>query len=178
MWSDKIIREAIWPTNGARPTVYVPEERAEFGHIIDAQLQPASLDLRLADQFIRHPDGQRFGKDARYPYVLSPGECVLATTVERFYMNCDNVVARIEGKSSLARQFLTIHAAGFIDPGFCGDITLELKNDGWKKFELRPGMLIAQVCFEFLDAPAERLYGDRELGSHYQGQEGPTPSCL
>lgn len=103
MWSDKIIREAIWPTNGARPTVYVPEERAEFGHIIDAQLQPASLDLRLADQFIRHPDGQRFGKDARYPYVLSPGECVLATTVERFYMNCDNVVARIR-REVLTRQ--------------------------------------------------------------------------
>jgi dCTP deaminase len=176
MWSDKIIREAVWPTNGADPTVYVPDERKEFGHIIDAQLQPASLDLRLADEFIRHPDGQRFG-NAR-TYLLSPGECVLATTVERFAMSADNVVARIEGKSSLARRFLTIHAAGFIDPGFHGDITLELKNDGWKKFELRPGMLIAQVCFEFLDAPAERLYGNQELGSHYQDQEGPTPSCI
>jgi dCTP deaminase len=178
MFCDTQISELVWPTNGAKPTVFVPEERKEFGHIIGAQLQPASLDLRLADQFVRHPDRQRFGTDSRWPYVLSPGECVLATTVERFRMRADNVVARIEGKSSWARKFLTIHAAGFIDPGFCGDITLELKNDSWEKIELRPGVLIAQVCFEFLDAPAARLYGDSSLGSHYQGQKGPTPSCL
>jgi dCTP deaminase len=178
MWSDRIIREAVWPTNDATPTVFVPAERlAEFGPITLLQLQPASLDVRLASDFIRHPDRQHFGADARYPYILSPGECVLATLVERFNMNADNVVARIEGKSSWARKFLTIHAAGFIDPGFHGDITLELKNDSWTKIELTPGVLIAQISFDFLDAPAERLYGELPLNSHYQNQRGPTESC-
>jgi deoxycytidine triphosphate deaminase len=178
MWSDKIIREAVWPTNGALPTVYVPEDRLAFGLISDQQIQPVSLDLRLADEFIRHPDGQRFGSDTRWPYRLSPGECVLASAVERFDMRADNVAARIEGKSSWARRFLTVHAAGLVDPGFHGDITLELKNDSMRTIELTPGVLIAQATFEFLDAPADHLYGQRIMNSHYQGQIGPTESRL
>jgi dCTP deaminase len=90
----------------------------------------------------------------------------------------DNVVARVEGKSSLARIFLTVHSAGFIDPGFRGDVTLELKNDGMVPLRLVPGMLIAQISFQTLDAPALRPYGHEGLNSHYQGQRGPRQSRL
>jgi dCTP deaminase len=180
MWNDQMIMYAIQPgamPEGKPPIVTVPWDRREiFGKIEPQQIQPASLDVRLAADFIRHPDGQRFGTDARYPYVLSPGDCVLGCLLETFEMP-NNVVARVEGKSSWARRFLTVHAAGFIDPGFKGDITLELKNDGWEKIELHPGVTIAQISFETLDAPALRPYGIEILGSHYQGQKGPTPSC-
>jgi dCTP deaminase len=98
---------------------------------------------------------------------------VLASLVERFVVP-DDLVARVEGKSSWARRFLTVHSAGFIDPGFRGDITMELKNDGGLVLELRPGMVIAQVSFQQMTGPAARPYGTRGLGSHYQGQSGAT----
>lgn len=174
MFSDRIIREAVWPTQG-RASVFVPSERAHFGPIDDSQIQPASLDVRLGEDFIRHPCGERITVGAE-GYSMAPGECLLGTLVERMNMNYDNVVARIEGKSSWARQFLTVHAAGFIDPGFCGDVTLELKNDGHARLHLSPGVMIAQISFHFLAAPAQRLYGDKGLRSHYQNQKGATPS--
>jgi dCTP deaminase len=157
----------------------VPPSRLErFGPIVGSQIQPASIDVRLGGEFIRHPDGQKFSTDSRYPYRLSPGECVLASLVETLYMRERNVVARIEGKSSWARKFLTIHSAGFVDPGFVGDLTLEIKNDGMVMLELVPGIRIAQISFQFLSAPADRLYGNAGLKSHYQGQKGPTQSWL
>lgn len=175
MLPDKAIREAVWPTNGAKPTVFVPEERLErFGAIVDQQIQPASLDVRLGAEFIQHPFGEAISLRDGGVWTLRPGKCLLASLVERLDMRSSNVAARIEGKSSWARQFLTVHSAGFIDPGFWGDVTLELKNDGERDLLLRPGVMIAQISFHFLAAGAERLYGEGGLQSHYQGQIGTT----
>lgn len=171
------IRESVFPCNGANPTVFVPAERlARFGPIQDSQIQPASLDVRLGDDFITHPQGFRFQipEIAESGILLHPGDCILGSLVERLDMRADNVAARIEGKSSWARQFLTVHSAGFIDPGFTGDVTLELKNDGQRELLLTPGVLIAQISFHFLAAPARRLYGEEGNQSHYQGQIGTT----
>jgi len=176
MIPDKGIREICWPSNGAKPTVYVPGGRREFGEILESQVQPASLDVRLGALLIRHPCGEKITMSHTRGYSLAPGECVLASLVETFEMRADNVVARVEGKSSWARQFLSVHSAGFIDPGFIGDITLELKNDGHSRLQLVPGMCIAQVSFQFLQGGVERMYGDAGLNSHYQYQTGPTPA--
>lgn len=175
---DRGIREMVWPSNGS-PEIFVPSDRAEFGAIQEQQIQPASLDVRLARNIISHSkigDANRWIHDEGW--ILEPGECILGTLVESFNMNADNVAARIEGKSSWARRFLTIHSAGFIDPGFCGDVTLEIKNDGKRPIVLLPGCKIAQVSFQFLAGPALRLYGDPALGSHYQNQVGATRSWI
>jgi dCTP deaminase len=89
----------------------------------------------------------------------------------------DDIVARIEGKSSLGRLGLIVHAtAGFCDPGFQGTLTLELNNLTRVPIKLYPGLPIAQLSFMALDQPAKRPYGSPELGSHYQGQEAATES--
>lgn len=179
MWPDKLIAAALDVRRpDATPAIaWVPLERRErFGPIADSQIQPASLDVRLGEDFILHPSGEKVGLDEFFSYVLKPGECLLANLVESFNMP-DNVVARVEGKSTWARQFLTVHSAGFIDPGFRGDITLELKNDGHHNLNLVPGMAIAQVSFQWLAAPAMRPYGSKGLDSHYQDQRGATESC-
>lgn len=156
------------------------------------QVQPASVDLRLGDTFLvfrNHvtevidpynkpadlmeevtvPEGQ--------PFVLHPGEFVLASTLEEIGLP-DDIVARVEGKSSLGRLGLLIHAtAGFVDPGWQrGQITLELSNVATLPIRLWPGMRIGQMSFHRLDAPAERPYGHPELNSKYVGQQGPTSS--
>ena len=175
IWNDKLIAAAIEPGRpDLLPLVWVPKEREErFGFITSSQVQPASLDVRLGPEFIGHPSGAQsyIGEDCAYK--LMPGDCVLASLVESVAIP-DNVAARVEGKSSWARQFLTVHSAGFIDPGFQGDITLELKNDGKRPLTLTPGDLIAQLSFHWLAAPAARPYGTDGLGSHYQHQKGPT----
>ncbi len=154
------------------PRVYVPEYRVkDFDVIQESQIQPASLDVRLGRDFIRHPDGEKIRLLPGGEYRLSPGECVLGMLVERFSLPL-NLVGRVEGKSTWARKFLTVHSAGFIDPGFTGDITLELKNDGKVPLLLPVGANIAQISFQRLEAPARRAYGTRGLNSHYQGQEG------
>lgn len=178
MFPDRAIRESVWPTNGAAPTVWVPWSRRRFGVIEESQVQPASLDVRLGPDFVRHPSGEPVTVPSGGHYSMAAGECLLASLVERLDMRATNVVARIEGKSSWARKFLTVHSAGFIDPGFSGDVTLELKNDGHQRLILIPGQPIAQISFQFLAAPCEKPYGSRGLGSHYQGQEGPTESWL
>lgn len=182
MWNDKLIATALMPGRNdgvTLPIAWVPGERMDmgFGEIQDWQVQPASLDVRLANEFIGHPSGEISRVTARTGYTLLPGECVLGCLVERVCIP-DNVVARIEGKSSWARRFLTVHSAGFIDPGFTGDITLELKNDGQEVLQLIPGHVIAQMSFQWLVAPAGRPYGSTGLRSHYQGQRGPTTSWL
>jgi dCTP deaminase len=157
----------------------------------DSQIQPASVDLRLGTSFrllVNHtatcidpfdsapdltreivvPDGD--------PFVLHPGEFVLGTTVETLSLP-DNLVARVDGKSSLGRWGLLIHAtAGFVDSGFTGEVTLELSNVATLPVKLWPGMKIGQVSFMELDAPSLRPYGHPELGSKYQGQRGATAS--
>lgn len=177
MLPDWQIQRLVWPPRRSdgevSRTVFVPEERAEFGPIEQWQIQPASLDVRLSWDFINHKTDERIRGVNGHLFLLMPGDCVLASLVERFSMP-DNLVARVEGKSSWAREFLTVHSAGFIDPGFQGDITLELKNDGHKPLYLPVGRSIAQVSFQSLAAPARRAYGSEGLGSHYQNQNGTT----
>lgn len=180
MWNDKLIASSLQPNRGSSalpPIAWVPSERLDLGFppIAQFQIQPASLDVRLGNEFIEHPGQSVVDVPIGYRYALEPGRCLLACLVERICLP-DDVVARIEGKSSWARHFLTVHSAGFIDPGFRGDITLELKNDGHSVLDIRPGDVIAQMSFQWLVAPAMRPYGSDGLGSHYQGQRGTTPS--
>jgi dCTP deaminase len=156
-----------------------------------ALVQPASVDLRLGDSFrvfhnhrasaidLRDPptnltEHVSVGDDR--PFVIHPGEFVLGVTVERVAIP-DDIVARIEGKSSLGRLGLIVHAtAGFVDPGFEGELTLEITNLTRVPIKLHPGLPIAQLSFMELDAPAELPYGHPDLGSHYHGQVGATES--
>jgi dCTP deaminase len=168
----------------------------EEGHIrVDpwdpGLVQPASVDLRLGDTFrvfhnhrvtsidLRDPPAN-LTEEVRVaqgePFVIHPGEFCLGRTLEWVELP-DDVVARIEGKSSLGRLGLIVHAtAGFCDPGWKGTLTLELNNLTRVPIKLYPGLLIAQLSFMTLDAPARRPYGSAELGSHYQGQREATES--
>nr|WP_015061025.1 dCTP deaminase [Streptomyces sp. W75]AFH75211.1 Deoxycytidine triphosphate deaminase [Streptomyces sp. W75] len=154
-------------------------------------VQPASVDVRLGAEFrvfeshryshidpaVEQPGMTRLVSPAAgEPFVLHPGEFVLASTLERVGLGAD-VAARLEGKSSLGRLGLVTHAtAGFIDPGFEGHVTLELSNVANLPVKLWPGMRIGQLCVVALSGPAERPYGSEGLGSRYQGQSGPTES--
>lgn len=157
----------------------------------DGQIQPASVDLRLGasfrlfvnhtatciDPFETQPDLTReVLVPAGEPFILHPGEFVLGTTVETLTLP-DNLVARVDGKSSLGRLGLLIHAtAGFVDSGFTGEVTLELSNVATLPVKLWPGMKIGQVSFMQLDTASLRPYGHPDLGSKYQGQRGATAS--
>ena len=146
---------------------------------LELQLQPASIDLRLGRQFRRVvraseeveelPEGDDF--------ILGPGEFALGTTLERVSVPTD-LVARVEGRSSIGRLAILVHAtAGFIDPGFEGEITLELANLGPTPASLRVGSRVCQIVFHVLTSPVERPYGPAR-GSKYSDQRGPTPSRL
>jgi dCTP deaminase len=101
---------------------------------------------------------------------------VLGATLERVTLP-DDLVARLEGKSSLGRLGLLIHStAGFIDPGFDGHVTLELSNVANLPITIYQGMKIGQISFMQMTEPASTPYGSSRLGSKYQGQRGPTPS--
>jgi dCTP deaminase len=157
----------------------------------DAGVQPSSVDLRV-DRFFRT------FHNARHPYIdvkkpmddltelvevdddeafiLHPGEFVLGSTREYVRLP-DDLVARLEGKSSLGRLGLLIHStAGYVDPGFEGHLTLELSNVANLPITIYPGMKIGQISFFRLTSPAESPYGSGRVGSKYQGQRGPTPS--
>lgn len=154
-------------------------------------IQPASIDLHLDCRFlvfantrqpfidVRQPLDELTEAvqiDAGTPFMLHPGEFALGSTQERIELP-DDLVARLEGKSSLGRMGLLIHStAGFVDPGWQGRLTLELSNVARLPIALYPGMKIGQISFLRLSTPAERLYGSPELGSKYQGQSGPTAS--
>jgi dCTP deaminase len=146
------------------------------------QLQPASYDVRLGRE-VRTEHGVVYNladeafKDC--PIEMGPGHFMLGHTEEYFRIPA-HLCARVEGKSSTGRRGLAVHVtAGFIDPGFQGQITLELVNHSQvHTFNLVPGMLIAQVTFHRLTDQPERIYGDPALGSHYQFQTGATPAAL
>jgi dCTP deaminase len=154
-------------------------------------VQPSSVDVRI-DRFFRlfdnhkypvidpaeeQPDLTRLVEvEPDEPFVLHPGEFVLASTYEVVALPAD-IAARLEGKSSLGRLGLLTHStAGFIDPGFSGHVTLELSNVATLPITLWPGMKIGQLCFFRLSSPAEHPYGSDRYGSRYQGQRGPTAS--
>jgi dCTP deaminase len=109
-------------------------------------------------------------------FILHPGEFVLGSTLERVALP-DDLVARLEGKSSLGRLGLLIHStAGFVDAGWDGHLTLELSNVATLPIALYPGMKIGQISFLRMTTPADNPYGSGATGSKYQGQRGPTPS--
>ena len=156
-----------------------------------AMVQPSSVDVRM-DRFFRvfenhkyphidpaeeQPDLTRLVETAAgEPFVLHPGEFVLASTYEVLSLP-DDIAARLEGKSSLGRLGLLTHStAGWIDPGFSGHVTLELSNVATLPIKLWPGMKIGQMCLFRLTSAAEHPYGSPVYGSRYQDQRGPTPS--
>jgi len=140
----------------------------------DIAIQPASVDLRLDTHFrLLLPEG--YHSMLASVLTLMPGSCALGTTQETIEVP-DHLVGRVEGKSTWGRRFLQVHStAGFIDPGFKGQVTLELRNNSPVPLLLEAGEYICQVSFELLDAPASRPYGHSGLASHYQGQIGATP---
>src|SRR6201993_526480 len=129
------------------------------------------------DPPVEQPDLTRLVEpDGDEPFVLHPGEFVLASTYEVITLP-DDLAGRLEGKSSLGRLGLLTHStAGWIDPGFSGHVTLELSNVATLPIKLWPGMKIGQLCILRLTSPAEHPYGSARVGSKYQGQRGPTPS--
>ncbi|MCE5203640.1 MAG: dCTP deaminase [Coriobacteriales bacterium] len=154
-------------------------------------IQPSSVDLHLGPRFqvfrnsrypyidpSRHQEGLTEVVEAstEEPFVLHPGEFVLGTTVERIVLP-DDIVGRLEGKSSLGRLGLLIHStAGYVDPGWEGRLTLELSNVANLPIVLMPGMAIGQITFSKMTTPVERPYGTPGLGSKYQGQTDVTAS--
>jgi dCTP deaminase len=168
----------------------------EAGRIVidpfDAQLvQPSSVDVRVDRRFrvfhnnrypfidvrspmegltelVEPPEGE--------PFILHPGEFVLGQTLEQVTLP-DDLVARLEGKSSLGRLGLLIHStAGFVDSGFSGNLTLELSNVANLPITIYEGMPIGQLSFMRMDGPVERPYGTGDTHSKYQGQAEPTAS--
>ena len=165
--------------------------RLVFDPFDPAMVQPSSVDVRADNKFrvfhnARHPyiDVREPMDDLTElvvveddrPFILHPGEFVLGQTLERVSLPSD-IVGRLEGKSSLGRLGLLIHStAGFCDPGFEGNLTLELSNVANLPITIYHGMPIGQISFMRMDEPVERAYGTAEAGSKYQGQAEPTAS--
>ena len=152
-----------------------PERGDEVADYVEKSTIPdASGEYKRLDDFS--------GKDSRREppdevFRLHPGDFVLATTKERVEIPVD-LIAHVEGRSSLGRLAIVVHAtAGIVDPGYHGQITLELSNLGTAPVALKPDMRISQLTFTKLLSPAERPYGS-ERGSKYQGQSGPQASRL
>ena len=170
----------------------------ELGRIVidpfdPVMVQPSSIDVRV-DRYFRVFENHRYPfidpklpqddltkevtTDMDHPFMLHPGEFVLGSTLESVRLGND-IVARLEGKSSLGRLGLLIHStAGFVDPGFEGYLTLELSNVATLPIAIYPGMKIGQLSFYELSTAAEHPYGSRGAHSKYQGQRGPTPSKM
>jgi len=177
--SDRSIREAI------------ASGRLGLEPFDPAAVQPASVDLRLGREFRVFRNWRYSYIDPREPqpdltevveiaddepFILHPGEFVLARTEEVVTLP-DDLVGRVEGKSSNGRLGLLVHAtAGYVDPGFSGTLTLELSNVANLPIRLYRGMKIGQIAFEQVSTPVERPYGSEGLGSKYQGQRLPTAS--
>jgi dCTP deaminase len=177
--SDRSIREAL------------AAGRIEIDPLEDSHIQPSSVDLTI-DRFFRvfrnhtmplidvKQNLEELTELVDIPadgvFILHPGEFVLGATAERVRLP-DDMVARLEGKSSLGRLGLLIHStAGFVDAGWDGYLTLELSNIATLPITLYPGMKIGQISFFEMTTPADSPYGSAKVGSKYQGQRGPTPS--
>jgi dCTP deaminase len=153
-------------------------------------VEPASVDLRLGDSFkktsstyqassrplsLSEDDGIEWSETTG-PTTISREGFVLGTTLERVSLP-DDLIAQVLGRSSFGRLGISVHqTAGFIDPGFDGQITLELSNHGPQPVELQPGQRVCQIVFSELSSPSMHPYGDSD--SQYQNQSGPTPSGM
>ena len=134
------------------------------------QLQPCSYDVRLSDD-LRTVRGKQISLKHN-DYVLKPNEFILGSTIEKVKLP-STVSAFLDGKSGLGRKGIGTHiTAGFIDAGFEGNITLEIKNNSDKQFRLSEGMLIGQLIFFELKSECMRPYGSDGLNNHYQNSEG------
>ena len=172
------------------------KEYLEKGNILidpldEKDIQPASVDLHIDNGILVFKNSSEPFIDLRKelpnltekieiqkeePFMLHPGEFVLASTIERIKLGT-NVVGRLEGKSSLGRVGLLIHStAGYVDPGWDGKLTLELTNVSRLPITLYYGMRIGQISFLKLTTHVIREYGSPELGSRYKGQQDPTAS--
>jgi dCTP deaminase len=176
--SDRSIKEAL------------AAQRIIIDPIDDRDVQPSSVDLHIDRYFRVFRNDTTPYIDPKQPqedlteiveindgaFILHPGEFVLGSTYERVALP-DDLVARLEGKSSLGRLGLLIHStAGFVDAGWDGHLTLELSNVATLPIALYPRMKIGQISFFEMTTPADHPYGSSEKGSKYQGQRGPTPS--
>ena len=177
--SDRSIKEAL------------AEGRIVVDPLDESCIQPSSIDLTLDPRFLVFLNHTRSIIDVKQdlsdltelvevpedtPFILHPGEFVLGATFERVAVP-DDLVARLEGKSSLGRLGLLIHStAGYVDAGFDGQITLELSNVANLPITLYPRMKIGQVSFLRMTTAADVPYGTGALKSKYHGQDGPTPS--
>ena len=177
--SDRTLREAI------------AAGRIVIDPLDESCVQPSSIDLKVGNLFRVFRNHTAAVIDVKQDledltelisipddgvFMLHPGEFVLGSTLERVGVP-DDLVARVEGKSSLGRLGLLIHStAGFVDAGFDGHITLELSNVASLPITIYPAMKIGQVSFMEMTTPADQPYGKGARGSKYQGQRGPTPS--
>ena len=173
---------------------YLEEGEIVIEPLLDEkQIQPSSIDMRLGDEFkvfkvIRKPyiDPKDEEDIASYmesttvekgeAFIIHPNEFALATTLE-YVKVPEDLVARVEGRSSMGRLGVTMHVtAGFIDPGFEGKITLEISNIGTMPVALYPGQRVCQIVFETMTSPSEMPYGHPERNSKYMGQTSPESS--
>ncbi|MEN9648071.1 MAG: hypothetical protein RLZ17_107 [Actinomycetota bacterium] len=177
--SDRTIREAL------------AQKRIVIDPLDDSCIQPSSIDVKVSNLFRVFRNHTASTIDVKRDlseltelveipldgvFMLHPGEFVLGSTLERIGL-ANDLVGRVEGKSSLGRLGLLIHStAGFIDAGFNGHITLELSNVANLPITIYPSMKIGQVSFMTMTTPADKPYGSGASGSKYQGQRGPTPS--
>lgn len=180
--SDKTIKE------------YLEEGKIVIDHLKDEQqIQPSSVDMRLGDEFkvfkvIRKPyidpkdeeDIAEYMESSTVPegeaFIIHPNEFALATTQE-YVKVPDDLVARVEGRSSMGRLGVTMHVtAGYVDPGFEGRITLEISNIGAMPVALYPGQRVCQLVFETMTTPAELPYGHPKRNSKYMKQLKPESS--
>lgn len=175
------------------------KEYLEEGKIVidplkdEQQIQPSSVDMRLGDEFkvfkvIRKPyidpkdeeDIAEYMESSTVPegeaFIIHPNEFALATTQE-YVKVPDDLVARVEGRSSIGRLGVTMHVtAGYVDPGFEGRITLEISNIGAMPVALYPGQRVCQLVFETMTTPAELPYGHPKRNSKYMNQLKPESS--
>ena len=177
--SDRSIRESI------------ESGRIEIDPLDQSAIQPSSVDLRLDRYFLEFRNHTLGHIDVKQEmeglnelvtipddgvFILHPGQFVLGCTVERIHLP-DDLVARLEGKSSLGRLGLLIHStAGFVDAGWNGQLTLELSNVATLPITLYPGMAIGQISFLQMTTPADQAYGTKSVKSKYQDQKGPIAS--
>jgi dCTP deaminase len=151
------------------------------------QIGPASIDLKLHNEFkifhinklslldpkkgLPHEFMATEKRNDGEPLILHPNEFVLASTKE-YVKVPDDILLRVEGKSTLARMGILVHTAGFVDPGFEGTLTLEISNQANLPVALYPEMYICQIAVEYLSSPAEVPYNARKK-SLYSKAKGP-----
>lgn len=182
--SDKTIKE------------YINEEKIKIEPILDEeQIQPSSVDIRLGNTFKTFKKTDKIYIDTKNntnieeymqtykikdnkPFIIHPNEFALATTLEHIELPSD-IVARVEGRSSIGRLGVTVHVtAGYIDPAFKGKITLEISNIGTLPVALYPKQRVGQIVFETMTTPAEKPYGHKDRNSKYMFQSDVTASRI